>query len=85
MILTEGDLLKAIEDAVLHAREAIPDGPPGLTTSEMAESLDIPADRVGKMLSRAVKRGELVAERGIRKNILGEVYRPPVYRPVAHE
>ena len=85
MKLTEGDLLAAIQEAVQGATGNIPDGPEGVTTAEAAMYLEMERAHVCRMLSEAVRDGKLVVEKGIRRNILGDIYRAPVYRPAIHE
>ena len=87
MTLTEGDLLQAISDAVQNAGAAVPDGPIGATSREVADHLGILHSSASRELSRAVRQGVLVAEKSFRRNIVGDLYKTPVYRPaeVVHE
>jgi len=78
---TEGELLQAIQEAMEKAAEAALEGPPGATMREIAEAMGVSTYKARCRVRRALEAGELVAERGIRLNILNEPTPSPVYRP----
>jgi len=81
MTPTEGDLIQAIQDAMAKAEKAALEGAPGATMREIAESMGTSLYKTRKKVNQAVGAGELVVERGVRLNVLGEPTPSPVYRP----
>ena len=82
MKLTESELLLAISEAMRGTGGAVPSGPAGVTSREVAKHLGVPHSRASRELAEAVRAGQLIVERGFRKNLLGDLYSPPVYRPM---
>ena len=85
--MTQGDMLELLADLVAH-QEAKGDGDPGVTTEELAEALGflngLPHSCM-RRLRQAIKDEKVVVGRGLRVNIAGVPYRPPVYRLATSE
>jgi hypothetical protein len=77
--MNQDEMLVALAQLMAQAEEQ--EGPPGITTKEMARAQGrlVISHPFRDRLNDLIERGLVSVQRGKRKNTMGELTRPPVY------
>ena len=77
--MNQEQMLSALAQLMEQAEEQ--EGPPGITTKEMAQAQGrlVISHPFRDRLTALIEQGLVSVQRGVRKNTMGELTRPPVY------